>query len=67
MGMMFEMRIISPCAELTLVLPAGGPGIMSDAAMMATASVTAYVGGAVPPVDRRKSAVALPSPEWKKK
>jgi hypothetical protein len=40
---------------------------MSDAAMMATASVTAYVGGAVPPVDRRKSAVALPSPEWKKK
>ena len=63
----FTIRCISPNAELTLVLPAGGPGIMSDAEMMATARVTAYVGGAAPPVDRRLSFVALPSPEWKKK
>jgi hypothetical protein len=37
---------------------------MSDAAMMATASVTAYVGGAVPPEDRRLSFVALPAPDY---
>lgn len=65
--MTFSIRCISLRAELTLVLPAGGPDIMSDAAMMATARVTAYVGGAVPPVDRRLSFVALPSLGWKKK
>lgn len=61
---MFEIRVVSPRAELTLEVPGSGPGIL-DAELMRGAEVTAYVGGAVPPVDGRKSVVVRPSPEYR--
>jgi hypothetical protein len=61
-----QIRIISPRATAILDLPGSGPGIMSDAQMMGTARITAYVGGAVPPVVGRSFA-AHPSLEFKLK
>jgi hypothetical protein len=61
-----QIRVISQHATAILDLPGAGPGIMSDAQMMSTAMVTAYVGGAVPPAAGREF-VALPSMEFKLK
>ena len=61
-----QIRIISPHATAILELPGAGPGIMSDVELMRGAQITAYVGGAAPPVVGR-SFVALPSPEARKK
>jgi hypothetical protein len=62
--MTWQILCRSPRAQLTLLLDGPGPDIMSDVDMMRTARVTAYVGGAVPPLDKRRSFVALPAPDY---
>jgi hypothetical protein len=64
--MTWQITVISPNATAILDMPADGPGIFK-AGLMRTATLTLYVAGAVPPVDRRRSVVAIPSPTYRKR